>query len=192
MPRPMRRRLHWDHHHGSSLLLRPRNSLNELFLIIFSAAASESTSTVRLTIMVTSTVGADAATETSSVRLPSDDTSSSLGTMPPTSSFPIATTMTMTMTKEPAGIECLDERDATPKPYRYLGSGSRCQIESSSACASGLVWWEMIPMPPALLLWLQSVIVMFASVYAFATAVLATYSAARSLAIRARGIRTCF
>jgi hypothetical protein len=113
--------------------------------------------------MVTSTIGADAATETSSVSLPSDDTSSLLGTTPPT---PIATTMTMTMTKESAGIECLDEREATPKPHRYSGSDSRghksydgCQIEGGT---SGLAWWGMIPMPPALLLWSQSMIVTFA------------------------------
>ena len=117
--------------------------------------------------MVTSTVGVDPANETSSVSLPSDDTSSLLGTTPPT---PIATTktVTVTMTKESAGIECLDEREATPKSHRYSGSGSRghksydCQIEGGT---SGLAWWA-IPMPPALLLWLHSIIVTFASVFA--------------------------
>src|SRR6266852_863682 len=177
MLRPVRRRLHRYHHRRSSLLLRPR-------LIVFDqsfrAVATASTSTVRLTIMVTSTVGADAATETLSAGLPNDDTNSLLGTAPPTSSFPIATTMTTTMTTESTEIECLDERAATPKPHRYRGSGSsrgqksngRCQIESSSASTSGLAWWELIPIPPALVLWPQCTIVMFWSVYAFAKTVL--------------------
>src|SRR6266566_1415521 len=80
--------------------------------------------------MITSTVETDAATETSSVGLPSNDTSSFLGTTPPTSLFPIATTMaatttTTTTTRESAEMECLDERAATPKSHRHSGSGSR-------------------------------------------------------------------
>jgi len=142
-----------------------------------SAAAAELTSIVRFTIMVTSTVGADAAKETLSVSLPSNDTS--VGTTPPTSSFPTATTMAMAMTTESAEIECLNDRAATPKSHRYSGSGSRghksydrCQSESSSAVTSSLAWWEMTPAPPALLLWAQSMIVMIGSVYAIAKTVL--------------------
>lgn len=127
------------------------NSLNGL-CSNFSADVAESTSTVRLTIMITSTVGADTAMETVSI---SNNTSGFLGTTPPTSSFPVATTMT-----ESPEMECLDERATTPKSHRNWGSGSRghksndsCQIESS--------WWEMIPTPPALLLWSLCMIVMF-------------------------------
>ncbi|KAF8492218.1 hypothetical protein F5888DRAFT_1732188 [Russula emetica] len=127
--------------------------------------------------MVTSTVGADAAKETLSVSLPSNDTS--MGTTPPTSSFPTATTMAMAMATESAEIECLNDRAATPKSHRYSGSGSRghksydrCQSESSSAVTSSLAWWEMTPAPPALLLWAQSMIVMIGSVYAIAKTVL--------------------
>jgi hypothetical protein len=136
--------------------------------------------------MITSTVGADAATETLSVSLPSNDTSSFLGTTPPTSSFPIATTMTMTMATESAEMECLNERAATPKSHRYSGSSrghksyDRCQIESSSAGTSGLSWWEMIPNPPGLLLWPQCMIVMFGSVYTLAKTVLGCIQQCRS------------
>jgi hypothetical protein len=78
-------------------------------------------------------------------------------------------------------MECLDERATTPKPHRYRGSRSssrghksysKCQIESPSASTSGLAWWEMIPVPPALVLWPQCMIVTFGSVYAFAKTVL--------------------
>jgi hypothetical protein len=131
--------------------------------------------------MITSTVVTDAATETSSVGLPSNDTSSFLGTTPLTSSFPIATakTTTTTTTGESAEMECLDETAATPKSHRRSGSGSRghksydrCQIESSSAGTSGLALLEMIPIPPALLLWPQCMIVTFGSLYAFVKAML--------------------
>jgi hypothetical protein len=134
--------------------------------------------------MITSTVGTDAATETSTVGLPSNGTSSSLGTTPPTSSFPIATTMTTTTTtttttRESAEMECLDEKAAMPKSHRRSGSGSRghksynrCQFESSSADTSGLAWLEKIPIPPALLLWPQSMIVMLGSVYTLVKTVL--------------------
>ena len=130
--------------------------------------------------MITSTVGADAATETSSTSLPSNDTSSFLGTTPPTSSFSIATTMTTMTTKtESAEMECLNERAVMPRSHRYSGSSSRghksydrCQIESSSANTSGLAWWEMIPVPPALVLWPQCTIVTIWSVYALAKRVL--------------------
>jgi len=121
--------------------------------------------------MITSTVGADAATETLSVSLPSNDTNGFSGTTaPPTSSLPIATTMTM-MTTESAEMECLYEKAATPKS-RSGGRGhksyDRCQVERSSAGTSGLAWWEMIIILPALLLWL----VLFCSVYTFAKTVL--------------------
>jgi hypothetical protein len=130
--------------------------------------------------MITSTVGAGAATETLSVSLPSNDTSGFLGTTPPTSSFSIATTTTTTTMKtESAEMGCLDERAVTPRSHRYSGSGSRghksndrCQIDSSSASTSGLAWWEMIPIPPALLLWPQCTIVTIWSVYALAEMVL--------------------
>ena len=126
------------------------NSLNGL-CSNFSADVAESTSTVRLTIMITSTLGADTAMETLSI---SNDKSGSLGATAPTSSFPTATTMT-----ESQEMECLDERATTPKSHRNWGSGSRghkshdrCQIESS--------WWEMIPTPPALLMWSMCMILM--------------------------------
>ena len=122
--------------------------------------------------MITSTVGADAATETLSVSLPSNDTNGfSSTTAPPTSSLPIATITTMTMTTESAEMECLYEIAATPKSRsgsRGHQSYDRCQVERSSAGTSGLAWWEMITIPPALLLWL----VLFCSVYTFAKTVL--------------------
>ena len=117
--------------------------------------------------MIYSTIGANAATETLSASLPCNDTSTPT---PPTSSFPIATTMTMALTTESGEMECLDERAVMPKSR---GGGSRghksydgCHIESSSAGTSDPEWWEMISIsiPLALLLWIG----VFALVYAFA------------------------
>ena len=121
--------------------------------------------------MITPTVGADAATETLSASLPSNDTSTFLDTMPPTSSFPIATTMAMAMamTTESGEMECLYERAVTPKSHE---SHDGCQIESSSTSTWDPLWWEMIPVPPALLLWPQCITVTIWSVYAFAKRVL--------------------
>lgn len=154
------------------------SQMNATVTLDAAASAETASSTIRLVIMTTSTVGADATIETISGSLPSNDTSRFLGTTPPTSSFSIATTMTTT-TIESVEMECLDKRAATPKSHRYSGSGSRghkshdrCQIESSSASTSDLAWWEIIPSPPALLLWSQSMIVAIGSMYAFAKAML--------------------
>ena len=113
--------------------------------------------------MTSSVVGADAATETLSVSLPSSDTNS---TTPPISSFPLAATMTMKTTTESADVECLDERALETVP-KSRGGGSRCQIASSSAGTSGLAWWEMVPIPPALLLWIGGTFGSIMSIYFF-------------------------
>ncbi len=136
-------------------------------LINFSVIAAKSTSAVRLTIMITSTAGAEAATKTLSASGPSNDENSFWGTTSPISSFPMATAMAKTTTTEPAEIGCRDERAATRKSEHDKGDGDkpydRCQFGSSSAGTSGLA--DMIPTPPALLLWLLCMIVTSWSVY---------------------------
>ncbi len=115
--------------------------------------------------MATSTVGADAATGTLRVSLPSNDENSFWGTTSLISFFQIPTTTMTTTTMKPVEIDCPDGKAATPKSHRRRRSDDRCQYGSSSAGTSGPAWWEMIPIPPALLLWSQSMMIMFGSVY---------------------------